>query len=94
MVSTRLLVTAMGGGFALALTAIIATVTVLGGRLDDLREDVRGLRGELGAEIGALRGELHSEIDSLRDDMRETLASSVRTSRGCGRSSARCVKNW
>ncbi|MEJ5866223.1 hypothetical protein WDV85_00545 [Pseudokineococcus sp. 5B2Z-1] len=42
MVPTSLLVTAMIGGFAVALTAVLAVVGVLGSRLTDLRADMTG----------------------------------------------------
>jgi hypothetical protein len=47
MVPTELLVTAMIGGFAIALTAVIAMAKVLGDRIADVRADLQGFRSEV-----------------------------------------------
>ena len=58
MVPTELLVTAMVGGLAIALTSVVAMAGVLSNRVGDVRGEVSGLRadfGELRAEFGEVR---------------------------------------
>ena len=75
VVPTELLVTAMIGGFAVALTAVLAMAGLLSSRIGDVRADVRDLRGEFGelrGEFGGLRGEfggLRHEFGAVRDEM-------------------------
>jgi hypothetical protein len=81
VVPTALLVTAMLGGFAVALAAVIAMAHVLGGRIEDvradtigIREQVVGLREELHSEVAGLRGEMHAEVASLRGELHSDFA--------------------
>lgn len=61
MVPTEVLVTAMAGGFAVALTAILATVHVVGSRIDDLRTDMN----ERFAGVDGRFNSVESRFDSV-----------------------------
>jgi len=61
MVPTELLVTAMVGSFAVAVTAVIAMAGVLSSRIgdvndrfDDVRDDIRDLRGDVNARFDGM----------------------------------------
>jgi len=58
MVPTELLATAMAGGFAIALTAVLAMAGVLGSRISDLRSDVSSRFTALDGRMGAVQDEL------------------------------------
>jgi len=59
VVPTELLVTAMIGAFAIALTAVLATVRLLASRIDDVRADVQDLRGDV-------NGVIHDDLTAVR----------------------------
>ena len=65
MVPTEVLVTAMAGGFAVALTAILATVHVVGSRIDDLRTDMN----ERFAGVDGRFNSVESRLDDMHDDL-------------------------
>jgi hypothetical protein len=66
VVPTELLVTAMVGGFAIALTAVLATVRVLGARIGDVRDELHGIRQDFSARFDGVDSRFTS-IDSRFD---------------------------
>lgn len=84
MVPTALAMAAILSGLAISLTAVIATVRVLGSRITDVRDDMTGLRTDVRADMTELRGEiggLRSEFSTRFDDVTEQLTT-VRASLG------------
>ncbi len=76
MVPTARAMTAILSGLAISLTAVIATVRVLGSRITDVRDDMTGLRTDVRADMTELRGEiggLRSEFSTRFDDVAEQL---------------------
>ena len=71
VVPTELLVTAMLGGFAIAMTAIVALTNVLSSRIGDVREEVRDLRGDFGGvrdelvTVRAALGAIEARLSTL-----------------------------
>ena len=61
MVPTELLVTAMVGGFVVALSAVLAMAGVLGSRIGDVRGDLSDVR----ADLRDVRAEVNGRFDGL-----------------------------
>jgi hypothetical protein len=65
MVPTGLLVTAMAGGFAVAVTAVLGVVTVLGHRIGDVHSEVQSLRSDVGRRFEGV----DRSLADVRDEM-------------------------
>ena len=68
---TELLVTAMVGGFAIALTAVVAMAGVLNSRIGDVRAEVRDLRGDVNGRFDSLEvrfATIDNRIGTMADE--------------------------